>query len=205
MLLCLSSCSTSFYTFWSCSTYDPSQHTLGIDSLYVEWYKKEYVEKYNLKSAPPIPPGAYIVVDSIPYFYFNLEQKYSWIPIIPIFYTIEFQRSNALYQLEVRVNNNKIYQSFDSIRYTLYDSLGTKCYKGSYVYDWKFVESPDHPKSSKSNSYSIDFKLCENDILYGDMELFFTDFNNKFVVQSIKRIKFNYKKIKRSFYYPYNY
>jgi hypothetical protein len=194
MLLCLSGCTTSFYSDWSCTTYDPLQYTFDIDSVLVASYGKEEVDK-DIKSGTPSLYLYNNMVDSIPYFNIRLEQDYSWIPILLIFYGIDFQRPNTPYRPKVRIENNKIYQSLDSINYAIYDSLESKRYEGSWIYNWKFAVSPSYPAyPSSSDPYNIDMKLCEKDVIYGDFDLFFTDINNNFIVQRIKRIKFNYEK-----------
>jgi hypothetical protein len=132
------------------------------------------------------------IVDSIPYFYFKIEKKYITIPIIPIFYWIEFQRRNALYKFRMEINNNKIYQSLDSVSYTIYDSFETVYYKGGYKYNINLTERVYAPNFDTPNTINI--KLNKTDIVYGDIELFFTDFNNKPVKQAIRKIKFEYDK-----------
>jgi hypothetical protein len=182
VLLSLNGCyETSFYSNWTARTDEPLIDTI---EFVIKNKKSEIVASiYKGRS------------DSIPDFDFHLEQNYISIPIIPFFYWVEFQRSNAPYKLQVRIGNNKIYQSLDSINYTLYDSLNTKHYDGSLKYDSELTVSPDYSSYLQSFSpYTIDIKLSKKDIIYGDFDLFFTDINNNPIVQRIKKIKFNYEK-----------
>jgi hypothetical protein len=198
MLLSLSSCSTSFCPYWH-SSYKPTQHIFETDSVIL-------TEQYGIKETKDsarsrVAKG--MIIDSTPNFYFHLEQKVSWIPIIPIlFYFIEFQRPNAPYQLQVRIKNNKIYQSLDSISYIIYDSLETVYYKGSHNYNWDFTKLPYYRVPEEP--YNINMKLSKTATIYGDIDLLFTDFNNKPVMLKIKRIKFNYEKGRQWFFIHIN-
>jgi hypothetical protein len=132
------------------------------------------------------------IVDSIVYFYFNIEKEQTTIPIIPIFYRVDFQKSRALYNFKVLIGNNKIYKTLDSVSYTIYDSLETVHYKGGYNYNRSITGSGSHELFE--TPYKINVKLKETDIVYGDIDLFFTDYNNKPVIKTIRKIKFKYDK-----------
>jgi len=197
ILLNLSSCYvTEWRSVWSYSSYNPSQHTFDIDTAFTAKYGEELVEKY-IKSR--IVYG-YKVVDSIPDFYFSIIQDDRTIPIIPLFYSVNFHKSNGLYKFRATINNNKIYQSFDSLNYTIYDSLETVYYKGAYnvKIDNILVENKSYTELMPYfMPYTISIKLNKTDTIYGDIDLFFTDINNKPVVKKIRRIKFNYTEGRR--------
>jgi hypothetical protein len=185
IILNLSSCTAIYYSNWRSSTYDPSQHTFHIDSASRAKYGKEIVEQRIRLGIDEW------IVDSIPYFYFNMEKKSKTIPIIPIFYRINFQKKNALYRLDASINN-KIYQSFDSASYTIYDSLKIVYHKGSYKCNRDITTS----KRSELliTPYTINIRLEKTDVVYGDIDLFFTDYNNRPVMHTIRRIRFKYEK-----------
>lgn len=183
----LSSCSTVYYSYWNCTTYDPSNHTFKIDSAYLAKYGKKATDQLiRIKAAD------HWIVDSMVYFSLYLEKEQSTMPIIPIFYRIEYQKKSSFYKLKIYIGNNKIYKSLDSVSYTIYDSLGTVCYTSRYNYNRIITESRKHELFE--TPYTINIKLKETDIIYGDMDLFFTDYNNKPVMQTIRRIKFKYDK-----------
>jgi CTP-dependent riboflavin kinase len=99
----------------------------------------------------------------------------------------------------VGVGNNKIYQSFDSINYTIYDSLETIYYKGGYNFNVdKFIEYK--PYNRIQTPYIIDIKLNRTDTVYGDFELFCTDITKKPVMIKIKKIKLKYDKRRQTLF-----
>ncbi len=184
MLLGLSSCyKTIHYSYWSYNSYDPSLHTFEIDSAFVAKYGKEIVES-NIKSGRVTG----WIVDSIPDFYFSIERDDRTIPIIPLFYSVNFPKPKGLYHFRVEIDNNKIYQSLDSVSYTIYDSLETIYYNGGYNFNRDNLLVEDNIQTP----YIIAIKLNKTDTIYGDIDLFFTGIDNKPVVKKIRRIKFNY-------------
>lgn len=182
----LSGCITIHHANWVSSNYDPTKHTFKVDSVDLKKYGQEEVERYIRKGW-----ADGWIVDSIAYFNFYIEQEISKIPIIPIFYRLRYQKQNALYSFQISIRNNKIYKSLDSVSYVIYDSLETVCYKGGYNYNANIAES--RPYELFKSPYSIELQLTESDILYGDIELFFTDYRGKQVSMSIQKSKFKYK------------
>lgn len=182
----LSGCSTIYYSHWDCTTYDPSRHSFKIDSANLKKYGKEEVERsIRLGWADGW------IVDSIIYFKFYIEREKSTMPIIPIFYRVDYQKKNAKCNFQVSVGNNKIYRSLDSVSYTIYDSLKTVYHKGGYNYNLNISKSRRHELFK--TPYTINVQLKETDTVYGDIELFFTDYKNKRIINKIRKIKFKYE------------
>jgi hypothetical protein len=186
VILVYSNCSTIYYSEWRCTTYDPSCHTFEIDSA--------YLDKYGMKAAEQCIKNRMAddwIVDSLIYFSFYLEKEKSTMPIIPIFYKVDYHKKNALYNFQLTIGNNKIYKLLDSVSYVLYDSLETVNYKGGYNFNQDITKLWSH--EFLKTSYTIDIQLKETDIIYGDIELFFTDYCNKHVMHEIRKIKFKHK------------
>lgn len=196
ILLLLNGCTTAFYSSWDSSTYDPSHHTFEIDSTYLANYGMEDVEE-SIK----LGIVRNWMVDSLPYFYFYLNQESITIPTILLVYWIEFKKPNGLYNFKVSIKNNKIYQSLDSVSYTIYDSLGTIYYKGGYSCNVNLTEQGYD--THLAAPYNIKIKPKGTYIIYADIDLFFTDFNNRPAMQSIKKSRFKYSKWKTTLYLFY--
>jgi len=180
----LSGCFTTYYKSWDASTYKPSKHTFDIDSVYIENYGTE-------RAMDIVHSGGCRkwIKDSLIDFYFSLKQKESFFPVIPLFYTIYYQKERAKYSLEMHLINNKKYTSLDSICYSFYDSPITTSTKG----DYKFQENSKKSYRYKT-PYEIDLNISADDKVYGDTQMFFIDYNGKIMERFLKGVEFHFDK-----------
>lgn len=182
------------------STYTPEQYQFKIDSLYLKEYGIKLANwRINNGTADDW------IVDSITYCTFYLRQEEFKIPIVPFIFGLRFNRKNSSYNLTISLHDVKLrYKTLDSISYKFYNTSQLVFSEGGFSYRGKKGLNTDslyvNPAFHKYMPNIIDMnpKLEPTDsVVYGDINLYFTDINDRLAVWSEQKIEFSYSKLRR--------
>lgn len=182
------------------STYTPEQYQFSVDSLYLEAHGEKWA-KWRIENGTADD----WIVDSITYCNFYLRQGKIKIPIVPFIFGLRFNRKNSSHNLTISLHDIKLrHKTLDSISYKFYDNSQYMFSEGGFSYYGKKGLNTDslliNPSYNKYMPNVIDMnpKLEPTDsIIYGDIELFFTDINDSLVIWAEQKIEFRYSKLSR--------
>jgi len=184
----LGGCYTAHYSYYKGSTYVEDQHNFHVDSAYLALHGKEVVEnQIKMGNADSW------IVDSTVYFSIYLYKEGSMLPIIPLLYSLEYEKKDAPYSIRVFVGNNKSFQTLDSIHYTFYDRTKSRVAYGRYTFNADISRTLEVHQSFKT-PYIIEMKGDKGIRILGDLKFFLTDRQGKSVKKAYNGIEFKYQK-----------